>query len=312
MSNIMHKINLTEEEWEKLETLSALDFSHDRIASYFGINKRLFKQVASDPDSELAIALQRGKDRQDIDERLALYNLAASGNIDAQKQLHEVKRTRAFKISKLDVFGGFESQKILENLQDYIQSGKKIDSISVEEQLYIDALLFMRDMDMQYGRRATVNFFVQHFKLKHQRASEMFDEAINLFYADRNITKKALRHKYAEKLEAMSNIVFSNAECARDFEVAGNLLVQAGKLQELDKPDVDPLPADAYRKPYVLMSLDTSDIDLLPADRNELAAQIDQLEIAESEKRHLRQDARIDPISLSDKLDKIQEDHAEH
>lgn len=309
MTQIMHKINLTEEEWDKLEVLSGLDFSHEKIANYFGIDKRVFKQVASDPDSKLALHLETGRDRQQMDERLALYSAAMQGDVSAHKQLHEVKRTRAFKISKLDIFGAFENKKILHQLQDYIQSGGRLD-VTVEEQLYIDSLIFMRDMDMQYGRRATVEFFVKNFKLKHQRASEMFDEAMNLFYADRAISKKSLRHKYAEKLENMSNTVLAQAETARDFEVAGNLLTQAAKLQELDKPDVESLPPEVYRKSYTLYSLETEDIGLPSANRNELAAQIDALELSEAQKQQLRQDARIAPISITDKIDKIKEEHA--
>src|SRR5690625_2366836 len=109
----MHRINLSEEEWDKLEVLSGLDFSHEKIANYFGIDKRVFKQVAADPESNLALHLQTGKDRQQMDERLALYNSAMKGDIAAHKQLHEVKRTRAFKIAKLDIFGAFENKKIL-------------------------------------------------------------------------------------------------------------------------------------------------------------------------------------------------------
>src|SRR5690606_12458852 len=116
-------INLSDEEWDKLETLSALDFSHDQIATYFGINKTIFRQIAADPNSYLSKRLLAGKIKQDADERLALYSLARSGDVPAQKQIHEIKRTRAFKISKLDIFGAFNNKNILEQLNDYIQAG---------------------------------------------------------------------------------------------------------------------------------------------------------------------------------------------
>src|SRR5690606_27707065 len=158
-------LNLSDEEWDVLETLSALDFSHEHIAVYFGINKTVFKQIASDENSYLSERLLAGKIKQDADERLALFALARKGDVPAQKQIHEIKRTRAFKISKLDIFGAFDNKKVLEKLNDYIQSGADIKNISVEEQLYIDTLIFMRDMDNQYGRRATVDFFVKHYGL---------------------------------------------------------------------------------------------------------------------------------------------------
>jgi len=301
-------LNLSDEEWDVLETLSALDFSHDHIAVYFGINKTVFRQIAADENSYLAERLQAGKIKQDADERLALFALARKGDVPAQKQIHEIKRTRAFKISKMDIFGAFDNKKVLEKLNDYLQSGADMD-ISVEEQLYIDTLIFMRDMDNQYGRRATVDFFVKNYKLKHQRASEMYDEAINLFYGNRNINKKSLRHKYAERLENAANVVAANAETSRDWEVYGNLMKQAATMQELDKPDVEKLPKEMYMPPVKVYTLDTDIVGLPSINRNELAAEIDALDQPESVKSSLRQDAMIDQIDLVGKLDKIEEEY---
>lgn len=300
---------LDDEDWDKLETLSALGYSNEKIATYFGIDKIIFKQIASDKNSMLAERLEAGKLKQDIDERLALYHVAANGDVPAQKQIHEIKRSRAFKISKMDIFGTFEHQRILERLNDYIQDGKSIKDISVEEQLYIDSLIFIRDMDSIYGRRATVDFFVKHFKLKHQRASEMYDEAVNLFYGDRNINKKALRHKFADRLEMAANVVMSNAETSKDWEVFGNLTKQASVLLELDKPDVNKLPKELYMPSVRVFSLNTELVGLPNINRNELAAEIDSLDQPESVKSNLRQDAMIEPINLSSKFDVIEEEY---
>lgn len=300
-------LNLTDEEWDKLELLSALDYSHDRIATYFDINKTIFKQIAKDPDSYLSERLEAGKLKQDMDERVALHDLAASGDVPAQKQLYEIKRTRAFKISKLDIFGSFENKRMLEQLNDYIQSNGQLD-VTIEEQIYIDALIFMRDMDGIYGRRATVDFFVKHFKLKYQRASEMYDEAVNLFFGDRNVNKKALRHKFAERLEQAAQVVAMNAETPKDWEIFGNLTVQAGKMLELDKQDPEKLPAGAYLKPVNVYTLDPDMVGLPSINRNTLAAEIDALDQPEAVKSSIRQDAMIDEIDFGAKLDRVEKD----
>ena len=299
-------LNLTEEEWEKLEILSGLDFSNDRIAVYFGINKTVFRQIAADPNSYLSERLEAGKVKQHIDEQFALHELAKGGYVAAQKQIHEVKRTRAFKISKMDIFGAFDNKKVLEQLNDYIQSGAIMD-ISVEEQLYVDTLIFMRDMDAQYGRRATVEFFVKHYKLKHQRASEMYDESINLFYGNRNINKKALRAKYGEKLEQAANVVADNAETSRDWEIYGNLMKQAASMQELDKPDVEKLPKEMYLPPVKVYTLNAESVGLPPINRNDLAAEIDALDYPEAVKQSLKQDSMIEQIDLESRLEFIEE-----
>lgn len=307
---LKYDLNLSDEEWDRLEIIAGLGYSNEQIATYFNIDKRKFNKIASDPDSYLAERLEAGRMKQDVDERLALHKMALEGDVSAQKQIYEIKRTRAFKISKLDIFGGFESKKVLERLNDYIQSGGNLD-VSVEEQLYIDALLFMRDMDNMYGRRATVDFFVKHFKLKHQRASEMYDEAVALFYGDRKINKKALRHKFAEKLEQAANVVANNAETSRDWEVFGNLMKQAATLLELDKPDAEKLPPGAYLKPVNVYTLNPELVGLPSINRNTLAAEIDSLEQPEAVKKSLRQDALIDDIDFEAKLDYIEKEFKE-
>ncbi|WP_138092714.1 hypothetical protein [Sphingobacterium daejeonense] len=208
----------------------------------------------------------------------------------------------------MDIFGTFESKKILESLNDYIQSGKTMMDISVEEQLYIDTLIFIRDLDAIYGRRAAVDFFVKHYGMKHQRASEMYDESMNLFFGNRIINKKSLRAKYADKLEQAANVVAENAESSRDWEVYGNLMKQAASMQELDKPDVEKLAKELYMPTTKVYTLDAESVNIPSINRLELAAEIDALDHPESVKESLKQDAMINKIDLPSKLDKIEEE----
>ncbi len=301
-------LSLSDEEWEKLEILSGLGYSAEKIATYFGISKTIFRQIAEDPNSYLSERLEAGKVKQDIDERFGLHQLAIKGDVPAQKQIHEIKRTRAFKISKMDIFGTFESKKILESLNDYIQSGKSMMDISVEEHLYIDTLIFIRDLDAIYGRRAAVDFFVKHYGMKHQRASEMYDESMNLFFGNRIINKKSLRAKYADRLEQAANVVAENAESSRDWEVYGNLMKQAASMQELDKPDVEKLAKELYMPTTKVYTLDAESVNIPSINRLELAAEIDALDHPESVKESLKQDAMINKIDLPSRLDKIEEE----
>ncbi|GAA4137913.1 hypothetical protein GCM10022216_14460 [Sphingobacterium kyonggiense] len=301
-------LNLSDEEVEKLEILSGLGYSVDQIASYFGFSKTIFRQMAEDPNSFLSEKLESGRLKQDADERLGLYNLAKKGDVPASKAIYEIKRTRAFKISKLDIFGNFKDGSMLEKLNNYIQSGGSIaiDKISTEEQLYIDALIFIRDMDSRYGRRATVDFFVKNFKIKHQDASRMYDESMNLFFGDRNINKKSLRAKFSDRLEQAANVVAENAETSKDWEIYGNLIKQAATLQQLDKPDLEKLPKEIYQPPVKIYTLDAEMVGLPGINRNELAAEIDALEHSEAIKSSLKQDAMIEPLNIPAKLDRIE------
>lgn len=306
--NIYHSlIHLTDEEWIKLEVLAALDYSNKRIAEYFNIHVDVFEREAMLPHTRLAEHLRIGKEKQDIDERFALYNLAKSegkNTVSAQKQIFEVQRTRAFKISKLDIIGGFEDDGTLQRLMDYLQDGN-FHNASVEEQIYIDALKFLKDMDAQYGQRATIKYAIDVFKLKPQRAAEMHSEALNLFYSDNTVTKKALRNKYAAMIEAAALVVRDNALTPVDLKIHTEMIAQAAKLRELDKADPIKVSKELYLRPVRVLTLDAPKVNLPSINRNTLAAEIEALQLPEAIKADLRQDAMLDTPNISQKIDRI-------
>ena len=295
---------LDEEQLEKLEKLAALGYDPGDIARYFNLPVKPFEHIANDPTSHINYRIEAGKFKALANESLSILYQAEGGDIDASKRLQDIRKNRGFKISKDDIFGSTD-RKSLQALEDWIQGGSKSD-LKTDEKIYLDALTLMNSMDRKYGRRNTVEFFVKTYGLKHARASEMYDEAINLFYSDRNVDKKALRIKKAEFLEDLARAAFANAETAKDIEVASNIEMKAAKLRGLDQPDPEKLPAEAFRRPVRVFSLDPSDVGLPMLNRNTIAKQIDALEIPEADKSRLRKDARIEPVQLEQYLDELE------
>lgn len=301
-------LGLDEEGIIKLEKLAALGYSHEKMAMILNINVKLFLQHATDKSSKICYHIERGILTSLANEQLRILDKAEKGEIEASKRLEEIRRNRSFKITKKDIFGGFETKASFQVLEEYIQSGSS-KSLSSDEAMYLEALTLMYHMDRKYGRRKTVEFFTKTpFNLKHQRAREMYDEAINLFYVDRKIEKKALRNKYAELLEEDAAFVRRIAETAKDMEIHAKIISLAGKFQELDKPDPDKLPEELYLPPVRVYSLDPADVGLEPINRNELGRQIDELDLPVSEKNRLRQDAMIDQIELKETLNELEKE----
>ena len=173
----------------------------------------------------------------------------------------------------------------------------------------MEALTLYNSMYRKYGRRNTIAFFTKEpFNLKHSRASEMMDEALNLFYSDRNIEKKALRHLKAEQLEEAANIVRDNAQSSKDWEVYGKLLMHAAKLQELDKPDPERLPKEIYQKPFRIYNLDPGAVGIPGINRQLVADQIEMLEIPERDKIRVRKDAMLEQINIQETINELQEE----
>lgn len=299
---------LDDEREQELERLSALGYTPEEMAVYFDVDKRVFLQKALDVDDEVYYRIQRGKLMSAAKEQMALLESAETGTIAAGERLSDIRRDRGWKMSKLDIFGGFEDKRLIESIRDYIDSGS-INKLSKEEAIYIDALTLFNSMSRKYGRRNTIAFFTKPpFGLKYSRASEMYDEAINLFYTDRGVEKKAMRNKIAEELMDASVIVRDNAVTARDWEVYGDLLMKASKLLELDKEEPPKLPAEAYTKPIRLYSLDIESLGLPSINRQQIANQIEELEIPERDKIRLKQDARALPMNLEEKLNELEEE----
>jgi hypothetical protein len=301
-------LSLTEEVSQELENLSALGYSLDDMAMYFDVDKIYFRQAAQNVESKIYYYIQRGKLMAAAKEQLELLKAAETGNVTASEHLGKIRRTKGWEVSKLDIFGGFEDKRLLDRINDYVQSGS-LNDLKNEEAIYLDALLLFAGMGRRYGRRNTVAFFTKPpFGLKYARASEMFDEAINLFHADRQIERKAMRHLFAEQLQEAALVVRENAQSAKDWEVYGNLLTQASRMLGLDKDDPEKPPAEQFMKPVRYYSLDPGDVGLHTIDRQQVARQIESLEIPEREKIRIRQDARIEHVNLEERLNELEED----
>jgi hypothetical protein len=301
-------LSLTEEVILELENLSALDYSLEQMAMYFDTDKIFFIQAALDVESKIYYHLQRGKLMAAAKEQLALLQDAEKGSVTASEHLGKIRRVKGWEISRLDIFGGFEDKKTLDKLNDYLQSGS-INDLKNEEAIYLDALILFHSMGRRYGRRNTVAAFTKHpFGMKYARASEMYDEAINLFHADRKVERKALRHLFAEQLQEAAAVVRENALSAKDWEVYGNLISQASKMLGLDKDDPEKPPAAEYMKPVRYYSLAPGDVGLHTIDRQEVARQIEGLDIPERDKIRVRQDARIEHVNLEERLHELEED----
>jgi len=304
-------IVLSEEEVAQLEQLSALGYSTEKLAMYFNKSLSDFEKYAKLPaviDHPISWAISRGKLRSEALEELNILKSAESGNITASQQLRNLKRDRSWKISKLDIFGGGD-EKSFESLQNYLQGGSKSD-LKEEEQVYLDALTTICHMSRKYGRRNTIQFFVKK-GIKHTRASEMFDEAINLFYIDRKIEKQAYRNRYADDLEEVARHVLQNLTCSKDAEVYSKIIKDIAALRQLDKEDPPALPSEVYQKTIRVFTLDPKAIGLPEVNRNHLAKQIEELDIPGRDQLRIKNEALLEPFNFIERLHELKEESQE-
>ena len=124
-----------------------------------------------------------------------------------------------------------------EQLQDYIESGCKY-QLSEEEQDYYNALFAVVGITRKYGKDRAISMLMHEpFNCSRPRAREMYYEAVNLFYLDDTIEPAAHRNMIFDNLMKAAQTVLLSSSGAKDMEIYGNLLTQAWKVKQLDKPD---------------------------------------------------------------------------
>lgn len=193
----------------------------------------------------------------------------------------------------------------------YIETGAQ-GNLSSELIEYIELLDTIRSMYSRYRSRDSIINFLQNapYNLSYYSAIIRFTEAINFFYLDNEIKKKAWRNMYAERLDKAADLVLKTSTSPLDIEIYKKIIDAAARMRHLDKPDPPELPPELFSKPYKIYTLNPEDIGRTRANRNLLAKHIDELDIPEKDKERVRSDAGLSEINLFDD-DQDQEDKIE-
>lgn len=190
-----------------------------------------------------------------------------------------------------------------DRLQDYLASGCTME-LTDDEMDYYNALYALIGIQRKYGKDNAISFLMHDpFQVKRAKAREMYNEAINLFFADDSVENNAHRNMMYDNLQKAAQVVLMNAHSSKDMEVYGNLMVQAAKIKQLDKPDPQKRK-EVNEKPIKIYMLDTHAVGIPQVNRQLLAEQIDSIpDIPEREKVRLKRDAQVIDVDIIEMLD---------
>lgn len=288
---------------DRIAYLAALGWPDNEIFISEGIDEK------SVPE-EVREAIEHGRLKKRADIEIAVARAAASGTTEAVKQFNEVVRDKSFSLSKLDLFGGPEDEGAFERIQDYIAGGSR-GNLSQKEQVYIDLLTMIYSLDGQWGKRRTIKFLTSKpFSFSYEQASNMYAESIEMFFANRKVSKEAMRAKMADQYDTLYALAMQNARTTKDFEIAAGILSSKAKVLRLDQDDPQQLPAENYSKQFRVLSLSPEVIGLPRANRDELARQIDGIVAPEAVKKRLRVDAGIDDLDIVKFMDNVAQEES--
>jgi hypothetical protein len=170
----------------------------------------------------------------------------------------------------------------------------------VDYLLLLDKTMGMiRRIDM-YGNREAV---VKHLRLvdglSDHKASKIYNEAIEYFNIDNEISKDAWRNFYADKMEKVINFSTLIMKDVADASKVVKMLLDVATLRQVNVPDAEKLPDNFFDKPVNLMSLDANIFEFGKANRQGIEAFIDSMpDLTEKEKIRIKQETLILPLKL--------------
>lgn len=217
----------------------------------------------------------------------------------------DVVKNRSGVMKRLDLFGGPIDGGAWDAIQEYIGTGSK-GRLSPKEEHYLDLLNLVFSLDGQHGKRNTIKFLTSpYFGLGYEAANNLWSEAIEMFYANRKVSKDALRAKTADQLDQVYVAALNAAKTTKDFKQAAEILAMKAQVLGLDKEDAQLLQRQVYRRTFRVVSLDPESIGLPKADRRELKEIIDGVLVSgvpETERRRIEMEAGIIDFEIQEYL----------
>jgi hypothetical protein len=191
----------------------------------------------------------------------------------------------------------------LSDIYEFVTTGKVQENVDPAIPKYLHLLDKARSMHLridEFGHKdAIVNHFVNVEGLSRYLATNIYNDAIEYFYADNQISKDAWRNIIAQDMRKNYILAIQLAKDTKDVSSANKILLELAKTLRLDQPDpIEPDEHD-YLPPFKMYTMDAAALGMPKIDRRVLAKQIDSYpELSEKERTRLKQEAAILPIKL--------------
>lgn len=195
----------------------------------------------------------------------------------------------------------------LSDLYEWIEEGQP-SAVPEAFVAYVNLLDKIRGMMLRHDIYGSKEAIIKHLiafepELKGSRlkATQYYNESIEYFYSDNQISKGAWRNLYADELDRAYNFAISIAETTADVEKASKIKERAAKMRGLEKEDPVQFPDEALQKPFKIYTMDMDKHFELPnEDRKAIELWIDEntKELTEKARERIKQEALILPVKV--------------
>lgn len=157
----------------------------------------------------------------------------------------------------------------------------------------------IRRVDIYGDKEGVIKHLILVDGLSKYKARKIYNETIEYFNVDSEISKEAWRNHYADKMDRVSNFAMVIMKDVSDAAKVHKMLCDAMIARGANLPDKEELPKDYYDKPVNLYSLDPRIFEFGEANRIGLEKFIDTLpELTEKEKIRIKQETLILPLKI--------------
>jgi hypothetical protein len=190
----------------------------------------------------------------------------------------------------------------LEHVYQFIETGDPLNA-PPEIVQYLEILSAVHTMSLRidiYGSREIIlKDLMVRYGVTHGKASTLYNEAIEYFYAEKETSKRAYGNFYASIVDKVINFSLLSMKDSADAKRITDMVKVAAELRGVFEEEELELPKEMFRKPFVIYSTSFEELGLQKADRKKLQEQIDKIEgLSEKEKQKLYEDADIIPYTI--------------
>lgn len=168
----------------------------------------------------------------------------------------------------------------------YLEILSAVHTMSLRIDIYGSREMVLKDLMVRYG-------------VTHGKASTLYNEAIEYFYAEKEVSKKSLGNFYANVIDKVINFSLLIMKDTADAKRIADMVKVSAELRGVFEVQEQEIPKEMFRKPFVIYSTSFEELGLQPTNRKKLQEQIDKIEgLTEKEKEKLYQDADIIPYTI--------------
>ncbi len=190
----------------------------------------------------------------------------------------------------------------LDQLQEFLERGS-MSNASAELVAFVEMLDKVRGMikrfDIYGNKEGVIKHLVAFEKLSKFKANQIYAEAIQYFYIDSHISKRAYANLYAEKMDNAANMALMLAKDVSDVKKYVEIIKEAAAMRQLHVEDAEELPEGFFDKPIKLLTTDPNVFEFGKANRIGIEDFIDKFpELTEKEKLRIKQEAGLHLLKI--------------